>query len=270
MLFSAPLKFPTSKYIEEGQQPKSLRYQDDLLKAFAKDELNVAIQNLNIPSTPGVDKIDNLWLIKRPEEFRIRILMVFNHYLDAKVWIPNKISLSVESYLEGQTFYVRVGKDISSPRLTKRGLPQGAILSTLLILLFVSDLKTSTTVDIRGMFADNLLACHKNNSIEEASKSAKTTLEEINQYSKDHGVPLPTEKTKVFVFYRERNTLTNPEIGISGRTLEVATSAKILGVHFDKKLTWQTHLEATKTSFFKRLVLIIEWKGPLGDPPQKL
>ena len=138
----------------------------------------------------------------------------------------------------------------------KRGLPQGAISSTLLFLICVSDLKTSTTADIRGMFADDLLTYHKIPSIEKASKAAQINLEEIQQHSKDHGVPLSTGKTKVIVFHRKRNTLTNLEIRISGRTLKVATSAKILCAHFDKRLTWRTHLEATKTSFLKRLVLI--------------
>ncbi|KAK2726747.1 hypothetical protein QYM36_007551 [Artemia franciscana] len=270
MLLSAPLKFPTSKYIDEGQQPKSLRHQDDLLKAFAKDELNVDIQNLNIPSTPGVDKVDNLWLIKRPEEFRIRILMVFNQCWlnstfpqilkptiiktvfemqkpsnDTKSYRPISILLCLGKLLEKivykrlewimeknkliqaeQTgfrkhhstldnmvrlkFFIKTGFEegkISVEVLYdfEGAYNNGAILSTLLFLLFVSDLKTSTTVDIRGMFADNLLTYYKNNSIEEASKSAKTTLEEIHQYSKDHGVPLPTEKAKVIVFHRERN-----------------------------------------------------------------
>ena len=92
----------------------------------------------------------------------------------------------------------------------------------------MSDPKTSTTVDIRGMFADDLLTCHKSSSLEEASKPAQITIEEIHQYSKDHRVPLSTEKTKVIVFHRERNHLTSPEVRINGRTLEVANSANIL------------------------------------------
>ena len=76
--YPPPLKFPTPKYIQEGQQPKSLPYQDDLLKPFTKDELNVAIQNSKTPSTSGIDKLDDMRLIKIPEEIRTRILMVFN------------------------------------------------------------------------------------------------------------------------------------------------------------------------------------------------
>ena len=34
-----------------------------------------------------------------------------------------------------------------------------------------------------------------------------------------------------------------------------------MGVHFDKKLTWLTHLEATKTFFSKRLVLMKQMTG---------
>ncbi|KAK2720564.1 hypothetical protein QYM36_004443 [Artemia franciscana] len=93
------------------------------------------------------------------------------------------------------------------------------------------------------MFADDLLTCHKSPSIEEASKSAQITLEEIQEYSKDHGVPLSTKKTKVIVIHRKRNTLANPEIRISGRTLKVTTSAKILGVHFDKRSKQMNYLD---------------------------
>jgi len=120
------------------------------------------------------------------------------------------------------------------------------------------------------MFADDLLTCHKSSSIEEASESAQITLEEIHQYSKDHGVPLSTEKIKVIVFLRKRNTLTNPEIRISGRTLEVTASVKILGVYFDKRFTWQTHLEATKTSFLKRLVLMKRMAGTSWGSSSKI
>ncbi|KAK2727005.1 hypothetical protein QYM36_007750 [Artemia franciscana] len=209
--FEYPPEVSNSK-LHRGQQSKSFPYQDDILKPFTKDELNMAIQKLKTPSTPGIDKEDNLWLIKSPEEFRTRILM-------------------------------------------------GAILSTLILFMFKSDLKTSTTVDIRGIFADDLLTFHKSPNIEEASKSALITLDEIRQYSKDYGVPLSTEKTKVIVFHRKINIFNNPEMRISGRTLEGATSAKILGVHFGKRLTWQTHLEATKTSFLKRLVLMKRMAG---------
>ena len=93
--YPPPPEVSNSKVHRVGQQPKSLPYQDDLLKPFTKDELNTAIQNLKTPSRPGIDKVDNLWLIKRPEEFRTRILMVFNWcWLNStfpQIWKPTII-----------------------------------------------------------------------------------------------------------------------------------------------------------------------------------
>ncbi|KAK2720382.1 hypothetical protein QYM36_004307 [Artemia franciscana] len=185
----SPEEIKSSCFHERGNQLEVLevtRLKRKVANQMLENELNMAIQNLKTPSTPGIDNLDNLGLIKSPEKFRTRILM-------------------------------------------------GAILSPLLFLTFISDLKTSTTIDIRSMFADDLLTCHKSSSIEEASNSAQITLQEICQYSKNNGVPLSTKKTKVTVFHRKRNTLANPEIRVSGKILEAATSAKNLGVHFDKR-----------------------------------
>jgi hypothetical protein len=54
---------------------------------------------------------------------------------------------------------------------------------------------------------------------------------------------------------------TDPVLRLKGQQLEISNSHKILGLTFDRHLTWKTHIDEVRTKVMKRLNLLKSLAG---------
>ena len=157
----------------------------------------------------------------------------------------------VETFLKDRSFQVRVENTLSQTKYTKRGVPQGSVISPILFNIFINDLADICSNSKVSLYADDVALWKNGSNLKFVSSKIQNDLLHIEEWSKKWKIKLSESKSKVVVFTNK------PDIGevkltLNGKTLEVVKKFKFLGVVFDKTNSWRDHIQKIETSCTKR------------------
>ena len=180
------------------------------------------------------------------------LLSKLNHYGirgNALTWFT--------SYLSNRKQCVQIGNQRSDILPINCGVPQGSVLGPLLFLLYINDISNSSHAVDFQMFADDtcIFYSHKNKHILE--NTLNTELNQVSHWLIANKLSLNIDKSNALVF-RTKNS-SNEQIlnlHINGQPIIEKQFAKYLGVFFDNKLTWQTHIEHITSKLIKGNALL--------------
>lgn len=152
---------------------------------------------------------------------------------------PSKLCNLLCSYLDHRTFAVSLSGTKSSERPIFAGVPQGSVLGPALYILYTSDLPVSSDTVI-CTFADDtaILACGKNK--DSASSILQSHLTQVADWSNRWKLELNETKSH-HVTFSLRQGDTNP-IMIDQKPVPQTNVVKYLGLHLDRRLTWERHI----------------------------
>jgi len=163
-------------------------------------------------------------------------------------------------YLSDREQFVQINDKRSKKKKLMCGVPQGSILGPMLFNIYVYDLAnyaTSSTIQ----FADDSTfyqSC-KVNKIDDTAGRLATDIMSIEKWSKDSHLVFNAKKTKSMLFSSQRMAkLHNLDqkkdlIRCENTTLERVSSAKLLGLHIQQDLHWDTHVNETLKSGYSTL-----------------
>ena len=165
----------------------------------------------------------------------------------------------IQSYLEDRTQCVSISGKVSEKLKVNYGLPQGAILSPLLFIIYVSDIEdymSETTDKLIGYADDFNVSVIGENSQEVRSLLVKA-IQEIQSYMSRNGLMLNPIKTEVMIFDSRRNKRENVKLMLDQNTeIEESKSVRMLGVHISNDLSWSTHLNKLLQDMSSRMGII--------------
>ena len=151
--------------------------------------------------------------------------------------LPDDVLSLVELWLRKRLFYVDINGEISKLYEIDYGTIQGSILGPVLYAIYVSPLFDLTQL---SNFADDNFALTWHTNKQSAINEMELKLNLIVNWLKDSGLKVNETKTELCLFYRRD---TPPiEITISNEILKSLTEMNVLGVIFDSKLTWSSHV----------------------------
>ena len=168
-----------------------------------------------------------------------------------KVGLPQDMISLISEWLSTRYFYVGLEMGNSDVHCTRVGTVQGSILGPILYALFVSPLFDLAKMTL---FADDNYIIHRNKQITELLVDMKRSIETIIKWLSQSGLKVNEEKTEICLFYRKDNAPIT--LRINGTDIKSKNTIKVLGVHFDSKLNWQTHIEMAITKARKALQAI--------------
>ena len=134
---------------------------------------------------------------------------------------------------------------------TDLGLPQGSVLSPLLFSIFLSDMCNDVACAKVKFADDGTIWISGNNSLELAHSMEKD-LQSISAWTFKWRMKLNTRKTECVLFTRDPNH-TVPSVELQEKALKCTEEVTLLGVILDKKLTFQSHIEAVEKRASKAL-----------------
>jgi hypothetical protein len=118
------------------------------------------------------------------------------------------------------------------------GVPQGTVLGPLLFLVFINDLPEVVSSPVR-IFADDCLVYR---SINKAA--LQNDMSALQQWESDWQMMFHPEKCTTIHISKKRNPI-HTGYRLHGHTLESVPGSKYLGVHVNKDLSWNDHIQQT-------------------------
>lgn len=136
------------------------------------------------------------------------------------------------------------------------GIPQGTKVGPYLFLIMINDLNLSDTP--LWKFVDDTTASEivKKGQV----SNAQSIVDKVILWSKMNRVQLNSDKCKEIRISFSKQKLNFQPVVVDGKPLKVEEQAKLLGITFNSKLTWNPHIEDTVKKASKRLFFLIQLK----------
>ena len=175
-----------------------------------------------------------------------------------KKGVPETYIAWTRSWLSNRTARVRVGDELGRTRVLREGVPQGAVLSPLLFIIFIDDLLDRFKGDtLVSAYADDLALAVSGSKKEVIETDMQEEVDKVAEWSKEYGLTLNIGKCEACLFtpstaeYKWKPTLT-----IAGQTIQETQHPRFLGITYDKMLTFHKHTEEVTSRMRSRMCLL--------------
>lgn len=160
-----------------------------------------------------------------------------------------------QSYLSNRSQRTKCGNYASTQVPINLGVPQGAVLETLLFLIYINDMQKVLIKSKVCMFADDALVYISGKNPDECVRNLNDELKKIERYLKMNKLKINANKTKTMIL----NGNTEENIYIEGVQIEKVEEIKYLGIIIDKNLKFESHFNyvckkaSKKIAFLRRI-----------------
>lgn len=171
----------------------------------------------------------------------------------------------IEDFLKDRYLKVRVGSEFSLAYLQEEGIPQGSVMSVTLFAIAINSLMNCIPPGVQGtLFVDDLAIYCSASTALEACRKIQVAINSVTKWADRNGFKFSPQKTKAILFSRKRKREEIPTLFLKDEILPYEDNVKYLGVIFDKKLTFSSHISdlaiRVKSSLnILKVVSHIEW-----------
>lgn len=149
----------------------------------------------------------------------------------------------IRCFLTDRKYQVKIGNDYSFTYSTENGTPQGSAISPVLFLLMINDFPKLSCNTSEAFFADDSTIWRSGNNLLQIVYHLQKDLEDIEVWCKKWGFMINTDKTVGIVFTNKKIDNDAVKLQINGKQINFKNDCKLLGVIFDKHLTWSPHID---------------------------
>ena len=189
--------------------------------------------------------------------------------------VPIEFVKWIKAWLVNRIAQVRVDGVMSRKRTFKEGLPQGAVLSPILFVLFIDDmLGAFEEGSFVSAFADDLAIACSSRKKEEAEAMMQREVSKVEEWSRRNGLHLNPDKCTTCLFSTDSSeSKWVPTLTLHGQALKEDKNQTFLGVTYDKRLTFGQHVDQTCKKMISRTNLLraiggAAWGWSRGDMRQ--
>ena len=164
---------------------------------------------------------------------------------------PNGFLKWLQSYLCDRTGELRIKQKISQPFRVLRGVPQGSVLGPPLFCVFSSSFCATLPEVTVVKYADDtsLVVPLPSCSAENISSKIELETQNMENWCTNNKMKLNLAKSKCLI-------ITRRDIGELKLSVERVTSVKLLGLHINQRLNWNTHVDYLRRTCGRRLHLL--------------
>ena len=153
--------------------------------------------------------------------------------------LKGRLPVFIKSFLADRRMQVRVGSTLSDQFEQAQGVPQGSILSTTLFNIKINNIVNCLDPKTEGsLYVDDFCICYRSKSMRTIERHLQQCLNKIENWALFNGFKFSKSKTQCVHFCQLRKLHDNPQLYLYGSLIPVVDEAKLLGVIFDRKLSF--------------------------------
>ena len=160
----------------------------------------------------------------------------------------------MKSYLQDRQQYVQVDGKISEIKVTNIGTPQGSRLSPILFLCLMADMDLWIKDSKISNFADDTQSIIIKNTKEEAIETTKVESKNIIDFFSSNN--FVNNANKAALIYNSKGKGSEISVDIGGEKLSSTYTEKLLGLHINADLKWNTHIDEISSELKKRIGIL--------------
>ena len=174
----------------------------------------------------------------------------------SSIGIIGNMGVFIHSFLQNRLFKIRIASTTSTKYTQHEGVPQGSVLSTTLFLIAINEIVSTLPSGVRSsLYVDDLIIYASGSSSKDLHNLLQLAISSISSWATNHGFRFSTSKSFSIFFSRSRKG-PPPSLTLYGTPLQYRTTGTFLGLTFDSKLTWKTHILSLKEKAIRRLRLL--------------
>ena len=161
----------------------------------------------------------------------------------AKLGVGSRYINWINSWLKNRKIQVKVNGHMSVLVNIDNGVPQGSVLSPTLFSIMVNSMNKCILplgVDF-SQYADDVAIWKSHRNIPFLIKKIQLALDALKNWCDMWGFKISFQKTVCVLFGNKRNVEVN--LKLDNNVIQQKTQYKFLGMIFDKRLTWKSHVD---------------------------
>lgn len=171
--------------------------------------------------------------------------------------IRGRMLRCIADFLQGRSFRVQLGTTLSRPFIQENGVPQGSVLSVTLFIIKMNSVATAIPPSVSySLYVDDIQICCSSSNMAMCERQLQLTINKLTKWSKENGFKFSPQKTVCVPFSRVRGMVPEPTLTLNNHDLAVQPEHKFLGLIFDRKLTFWSHIKYLKVKCSQSLNLL--------------
>lgn len=163
------------------------------------------------------------------------------------------------SYLDNRKQRVVLPRGSSTWQTIKAGVPQGSILGPILFLIYINDITQDIGSSIRLFADDTTLYIIIDDPIVSA-QILEDDMQKISNWADKWLVTFNPTKTESLLLSRKTSRPYHPPVFMNNHAISEVESHKHLGLTFDKRLSWHSHIDIIMEKAWKRIHIMRKLK----------
>ncbi|XP_054721326.1 uncharacterized protein LOC129231105 [Uloborus diversus] len=178
-------------------------------------------------------------------------------WTDGLIWkmmqagIQGKAAYWIHNFINNRSAQVEWRGNYSAKFYTNRGVPQGAVLSPFLFQIYIADLCQAHYRNTKLFtYADDIFLISSGAEIDTALNDLQAALLKIQEWCECWHMKIVPEKC-VAINFSNKKKKTNRNLSINGKNIKWSEDIRILGLIFDRNLTFKNHINHLSQKVYK-------------------